>query len=72
MKDIHIKIQQVKENKFMKLSRPKEITWWIAVVLGVIGILAFLGAIPGLSAYAFWMVVGGFVLLALGTLLRGL
>jgi heme A synthase len=56
----------------MKLSKPKVITWWIAVILGVLGILATLGTIPVLSGYAFWLVVAGFVLLALGTLLRGL
>lgn len=56
----------------MKLSRPKIITWWIAVILGVLGILAFLGTLPVLAAYAFWLVVAGFVLLVLGTLLRGL
>jgi len=54
----------------MKLSRPKEVTWWIAVVLGVVGILAHLGIITVLSTYAFWLVVAGFVLLVLGTLFK--
>ena len=54
----------------MKLSRPKIITWWIAVILGVIGILATLMPIPALSAYAFWLVVAGFVILAVATLIR--
>jgi len=56
----------------MKLNRPKEITFWIAVVLVLLGIMAHLGSIPGLAAYAFWMVVAGFVLLALGNLMRNL
>lgn len=56
----------------MKLSRPKNITWWIAVVLGVLGILATILPIASLSAYAFWLVAAGFVLLALGTILRDL
>ena len=56
----------------MKLSKPKVITWWIAVILGVLGILATLGTIPVLSGYAFWLVVAWFVLLSLGTLLSGL
>jgi heme A synthase len=55
-----------------KLSRPKVITFWIAVILVAIGILAALGTIPALSAYALWMVVVGFVLLALGNFLNNL
>ena len=27
----------------MKLSAPKQITWWIALVVGVVGILAYVG-----------------------------
>jgi len=56
----------------MRLSRPKEITWWIAVLLGVLGLLGFVGTVPGLSPYAFWLVFAGLVLLVLGTLLRNL
>ncbi len=56
----------------MKLSRPKDITWWIAVIAGVLGILGNVSSIPIVSPYAFWFVAFGFVLLALGTLLKGL
>jgi hypothetical protein len=56
----------------MKLSAPKMITFWIAVILAVLGVLASEGIVPGLSGYAFWLVVAGFVLLALGNLLKGL
>lgn len=56
----------------MKLSRPKVITWWIAVILGVLGILAQLVTIPVLSGFAFWLVAAAFVLLALGTYLKDL
>lgn len=56
----------------MKLSPPKVITWWIAVIVGVIGILATLVTIPVLSGFAFWLVVIGFVLLALATVIDGL
>jgi hypothetical protein len=52
----------------MKLSTPKNITFWIAVILAVVGvILFFIG-----SSFAFWLVLVGFVLLALGNLLNGL
>jgi predicted membrane channel-forming protein YqfA (hemolysin III family) len=56
----------------MKLSAPKNITWWIAVIIGVLGILGTLTSIPFVSANAFWFVAVAFVLLALATLLKGL
>ena len=55
----------------MKLSAPKQITFWVAVVVGVIGLLASFVAIPVLSGYAFWIVVLGFVILVLGNVLEG-
>lgn len=36
----------------MKLSAPKQITFWIAVVLAVLGVLASLVTIPVLSGIA--------------------
>jgi len=54
----------------MKLSAPKQVTWWVAVVVGVVGILAYFVTIPFLSDYAFWLVVIGFVLLVLATYLK--
>ncbi len=57
----------------MELSQPKVITWWVAVVLAVLGILANLVTLPVLTpVIGFWLVVVAFVLLALGTLLKGL
>jgi hypothetical protein len=58
----------------MKLFTPKASTWWIAVVLGVLGILLHLGVltIAGLSGFAFWLVAIAFILLALGTMLKSL
>ncbi len=45
----------------MKLSAPKLITWWIALIIGVIGIIANFVTIPVLSGFAFWLVVIGLV-----------
>lgn len=56
----------------MKLSKPKEVTWWIAVIFGVLGILGTLTSIPFVSEQSFLFVAIGFVLLALATLLTGL
>jgi fatty acid desaturase len=56
----------------MKLNEPKVITFWIAVALVVLGLLASGGYLAPLSSYAFWLVVAGFVLLALGNLVKDL
>ncbi len=58
----------------MRFSAPKALVWWLAVVLGGCGIAIRLGwiVIPALSGYSFWMVAAAFVLLALGTSLKGL
>lgn len=54
----------------MKLSRPKVVTFWIAVILAALGVLASQGLFAPLSTYAFWLVVAGFVVLMLGNLLN--
>lgn len=56
----------------MKLSRPKNITWIIAVIAGVLGIIGSFVSIPIISEYSFWLVVIGFVLLALATYFKDL
>ena len=56
----------------MKLSAPKTTTWWVAVVAGVLGIVGTFVSIPVVSSYTFFLVAAGFVLLALGTYLKGL
>ena len=56
----------------MKLSAPTQVVWIIAVVVGVIGIIAALGSIPGLSAYAFWLVVIAWIILVISTMVKGM
>lgn len=56
----------------MQLSAPRNITFWVAVILGVLGFIGTLVTIPFVSANAFWFVFVGFLLLALGSLLKGL
>jgi hypothetical protein len=56
----------------MKLSKPKVVTWWIAVIVGVLGILGSLVSIPIASQYSFFFVAFAFVLLALATYFRNL
>jgi hypothetical protein len=56
----------------IRLSAPKGVTFWIAVALAALGVMASQGMLAALAGYAFWLVVAGFVLLALATLLNDL
>jgi hypothetical protein len=56
----------------MKLNAPKKMTWLLAVILGLLGLLSTFVAIPFVSLYAFWFVFAGFGVLTLGTFLKGL
>jgi len=55
----------------MKLSAPKQNTWIVALVVGLLGILATFQTIPVLSGFAFWLVVVAFIILLLATALGG-
>jgi hypothetical protein len=55
----------------MKLSAPKNTTFWIATVLAVLGILGNFASIPLVSDNAFWFVVVGFVVLWCGNYFKG-
>jgi len=54
----------------MKLSAPKQITFWIALIIAILAVLATVATIPGVTDYAFWLLVIAFVILALGTLIK--
>jgi hypothetical protein len=56
----------------IKLTPPKEITFWIAVALGLLGLLSFLGILTSLPIEAFWLVFIGFALLVVALLVKGL
>jgi hypothetical protein len=56
----------------MRLSAPKQVTWIIALILGIVGILGALVTIPVISSLAFWIVVVALALMLLATYLEGL
>lgn len=56
----------------MKLTPPKGIMFWILVILGFLGYIGTLLTIPFISAYTFWFLFAGFVLLLLSLLIKGL
>ena len=55
-----------------KLNAPKKVTFWIAVIIAIVGVISALVVIPILSPIAFWIVVVAFVVLMLGNLIKGL
>ena len=56
----------------LHLSAPKNTTWWIAVVLGVLGLLGSFMTIPVISGLSLLLLFLGFALLAIEELeLRG-
>jgi len=55
----------------MKLSAPKEVVWWIATILGGLGIIGRFVAIGFITANSWWLVAIGFILLFLATMLKG-
>jgi hypothetical protein len=59
------------EAKDMTLSAPTQMMFIIAVVIAIIAIIGVFVAIPFVSAYAFWILVLAFVILAGACLMRG-
>ena len=58
----------------MRLTPPAKITWIIALIVGVLGLLSQQGIfrIPGLEVQAFWLVTIGYLLLLIAPLVRGM
>ncbi len=54
----------------MKLSAPKNITFYIAAGLGVIGIIGLF--IPAMEAFAAFILAAGFLVLAAGNLFENI
>jgi hypothetical protein len=54
------------------MNAPKKVTWLIAVIVGVVGIIGHFITIPVVSSISYWLLFGGFVLLTVATLVKGL
>ena len=55
----------------MRLTPPKQVVFWISLILAVLALLGTLVSIPTISAIAFWLALAGYVLLAAGNVLTG-
>ena len=56
----------------MKLNAPKTITWWIALIVGAVGLIGSFVSLPIVSGIAFWLVVVALALLLVATAVSGL
>src|SRR3970040_1508689 len=56
----------------MKLTAPKQITWWIALIIAILGLLGELGIVSALAGFAFWLALIAFAVVAIATLVKGL
>lgn len=57
----------------MTLSSPKMITWVIALILGIVGFLAYLVPLPVISAtVGVWLLFVAFLLLVVASAVKGL
>jgi 4-hydroxybenzoate polyprenyltransferase len=56
----------------MRLTPPKKITWWISVILVVIGLVLYFVTSLGFGDYAIWFGMASAVLMILATALTGL
>jgi hypothetical protein len=55
----------------VKLTPPKQATFWIATILAALGIIGSFVALPFVSENAFLFVVAGFIVLWLGNTMKG-
>jgi hypothetical protein len=58
----------------MKLSAPRHITWWVALVAGGLGVLEQYRVIhlPIVGSFSMFLIAGSWLLLVLATALKGL
>jgi hypothetical protein len=54
------------------LSAPSQVIFLISLALAIIAILGALVIIPVVTKYAFWIAILGYIVLALGTLMKGM
>jgi hypothetical protein len=56
----------------MKLSPPKQITWFIALLLAVLALLGQTSIVAGLSQYSIWLALASAALMLIATIVKGL
>jgi hypothetical protein len=54
------------------LSAPSQVIFLVSLALAIIAILGALVIIPVVTKYAFWIAILAYVVLALGTIMKGM
>jgi len=54
------------------MNPPTKMTFWISLVLAVLGLLGTFVTIPFVSGLAFWFVVVGYAVLVAGLFVKGM
>lgn len=55
----------------MRLNAPKKLVWWLSLILVVVSIIGYFVSIPFVTTYKFWILAVGWLLIFLGTSLKG-
>ena len=55
----------------MRLNAPKKWVWWLSLILVVVSIVGYFVSIPFVTTYKFWILGVGWLLVFLGTFLKG-
>jgi predicted membrane channel-forming protein YqfA (hemolysin III family) len=58
--------------KKFSVNAPKRVTFWISLVLGLLGVIGSIVPIPFVSTIAPWVLALGWLLLTLGCFVKGL
>jgi hypothetical protein len=61
-----------RSSRNFNLSAPKNITWWIALILAVLGVIGKFVNVQFLSEFSFWLILASAVLLLIATRFRAL
>jgi hypothetical protein len=54
----------------MALNAPNMVMYLVALVLAIIGLLAYFGVLGGIVTWAFWLMAVAFLVLAVGVLVK--
>ncbi|HRD03016.1 MAG TPA: hypothetical protein PLP57_10320 [Candidatus Saccharicenans sp.] len=56
----------------MKTNAPKSCTWWVSIIIGLLGVLGKIFFIPVLTTCSWWLVLVAFIILAVASVVKGL
>ena len=54
------------------MNPPKQVTWLIALLIALVGVIAHFVAIPVLSGVSFWLVLVACLLILVANVMKGL